>query len=872
MRRWPTSQGGSLCGLCASSWARPSSHPDHTGGDEPVGLSGDLDVADLDRAVRRARNGGSSSSATSRRRPARATRSRGLRRGNSTPPGHGAAGSGSRSRRRTRQRTPTGRVRGGGGSRHGLSVPDRPDRRHQGGSLNPYRGVGCCDRCPSNTASPTVGREPELERLDAALEGLAAGTPACVTVEGEPGIGKTHVCSRALRARAEDRGFLVLSGSATEFERDLPFSVWVDALDAYVASQELGLEADVERRAGRRAGRDHPVSSATRPTAQRTSVADERYRAHRAVRGLLELLARERPLVLVLDDLHWGDEASIELLAALLRREPDAPVLLALGFRPGQAPAGLVRRSPSLRPGGSRLSHSARPRQRSCSVTSSLPLPPRSIVTGGGNPFYLEELRRAREDGRLAAALDSGDGRCCRRRACARRRRGITRRGARIVPADELALLGPRPSRASRSSPTSRRRSPSSRVATGLARSTRCSRSTSCARRRCRAASCSATHSCDGRSTKPRRPVGGSRPTRERPRRWPRRGAAAAERAHHIEQYATQGDEEAVSVMLEAGAGAAARAPAAAARWFEAALRLLPVPDERQVDVRVALASSLRSLGELERCDATLLDAIALLPADAVARRVELTAQCAAVEHWLGRHDEAHRRLYAGLGGPSRQGDPRGCRARDRARRRRPVRAGLRAGSRDGSAGARDGRGRRRSGAHGALRRLSCAWRRPWPDQSTRQREHRREAVSVIDRLSDEELAPRLEALYHLAWAETYLEFYDDAIAHAERGVAIARAFGEGQLLVPLMLAKNFPFEMQGRLRDAIELCEPFWRPPACRPARTSSTALSSSSAGRCTTQATSRVRSQPTRRARASTRGWPGQRSRTAAAGRAGG
>ncbi len=85
---------------------------------------------------------------------------------------------------------------------------------------------------------------------------------------------------------------------------------------------------------------------------------------------------------------------------------------------------------------------------------------------------------------------------------------------------------------------------------------------------------------------------------------------------------------------------------------------------------------------------------------------------------------------------------------------------------------------------------------------------HRRDALSVIDRLSDEELAPRLEALYHLAWAETYLEFYDDAIAHAERGVAIARAFGEGQLLVPLMLAKNFPFEMQGRLRDAIELCE----------------------------------------------------------------
>ena len=82
------------------------------------------------------------------------------------------------------------------------------------------------------------------------------------------------------------------------------------------------------------------------------------------------------------------------------------------------------------------------------------------------------------------------------------------------------------------------------------------------------------------------------------------------------------------------------------------------------------------------------------------------------------------------------------------------------------------------------------------------------EARAEVDALSDAELAPRLEALYHLAWAETYLEHYEDAVAHAERGIAIARAFGQGRLLVPLSLARNFPFEMQGRLRDAIELCE----------------------------------------------------------------
>ena len=124
------------------------------------------------------------------------------------------------------------------------------------------------------------------------------------------------------------------------------------------------------------------------------------------------------------------------------------------------------------------------------------------------------------------------------------------------------------------------------------------------------------------------------------------RGASAAERAHHVEQSAAQGDQEAIEILLAAGREAAGRAPAAAARWFEAALRLLPSSDtERQVEVRVAFASALRSIGELDRCREVLLEAIDMLEPESVARRVELTALCAAVEHWQGRHDEAHRRL-----------------------------------------------------------------------------------------------------------------------------------------------------------------------------------------------------------------------------------
>jgi signal transduction histidine kinase len=65
-----------------------------------------------------------------------------------------------------------------------------------------------------------------------------------------------------------------------------------------------------------------------------------------------------------------------------------------------------------------------------------------------------------------------------------------------------------------------------------------------------------------------------------------------------------------------------------------------------------------------------------------------------------------------------------------------------------------------------------------------------------------------LETLYYLGWAENYLEHYDAAADHADRGIAIARATGEGRLLVPIGLIKGYTFEMQGRVADAIELCE----------------------------------------------------------------
>ena len=75
--------------------------------------------------------------------------------------------------------------------------------------------------------------------------------------------------------------------------------------------------------------------------------AGERYRAHRAIAGLLTGLAGGRGLVLLLDDLHWADDASLDLLLALCRRPPEGGVPLALGYRPQEA----VERLPATHSG-----------------------------------------------------------------------------------------------------------------------------------------------------------------------------------------------------------------------------------------------------------------------------------------------------------------------------------------------------------------------------------------------------------------------------------------------------------------------------------------------------------------------------------------
>src|SRR4051812_33949643 len=189
-------------------------------------------------------------------------------------------------------------------------------------------------------AEHLVGRAEELGSFDHLLAALDRRQPAAIELVGEPGIGKTRLLAE-LSARADSRGQLVLSGSASELERDLPFWLFVDALDEYVRGLDPrrldALDEEVRTELGTVLPSLPALTSRRVPRLQH-----ERYRSHRAIRELLELLAVSKPLVLVLDDVHWADPGSVELLGALLRRPPAGPVLMAVALRPRQTPERLA--------------------------------------------------------------------------------------------------------------------------------------------------------------------------------------------------------------------------------------------------------------------------------------------------------------------------------------------------------------------------------------------------------------------------------------------------------------------------------------------------------------------------------------------------
>ena len=653
--------------------------------------------------------------------------------------------------------------------------------------------------------SALVGRDAELRVFERALEVVGGGRASAVGIVGEPGIGKSRLLDE-LGGRAAERGHVVLAGRAAELERDVPFALWGDALDGHLGEQGAavleGLAAD------ELADLAVALPAVAQIAAVVPAAAVERHRVARGMRGLLSRLAAERPLTLLLDDVQWADPASADVIALLLHRPPEGPVLLALAARSGRAPALEARLETAARHRAGEIMEVG-PLSRDAAEALMLGVGSttrtRLYAESGGNPFYLEELVRAGSaaPGGSRLAGTPGVPRAVMA-ALADEIAGLDEEARLIAQAGAVAGDPFDPVIAAAVAAVEEPvalAAVDSLLAADLVRATEHPR-----RFRFR-------HPLVRRAVYESAGGGWRLAAHARAAEaLAARGATPAERAHHVERAAHAGDLDAIELLARAAEQTVLSAPATAAGWYAAALRLLPSGDEhdpRRLELLLARAEALGSAGTAVEARDALRRVLALLPADAADRRARVAVKLAGLEALWTQEPEAARRLLeaerAALGtvAPAAAAELTLAMATERneygdfnavLELAEQARIGARAaGDRSLEALA----------AAMAADAAQCALRGDDPEAVAAVDRRIAEAGALIDALSDEQIAPRLDMLLTLTITRLFTGDFPGAHAAAERGLALARRTRQGLLTPAFVCVRGFVDQELGRLESA---------------------------------------------------------------------
>jgi DNA-binding SARP family transcriptional activator/tetratricopeptide (TPR) repeat protein len=176
---------------------------------------------------------------------------------------------------------------------------------------------------------PFVGRRDEMERLLETWSRVARGRGACTFVSGEAGIGKSRMAYEFAHA-AEDRGGRVLVGTTSSPEA-VPYEAVADALRSALPLV-VSLKPSIAL-ASVAALVPEINARVALPGVPRLDAESERIRLFESLFRCLADLASARPVLLVLEDLHWAQDASIELLQFVLRRISAVPVMILVTYR-----------------------------------------------------------------------------------------------------------------------------------------------------------------------------------------------------------------------------------------------------------------------------------------------------------------------------------------------------------------------------------------------------------------------------------------------------------------------------------------------------------------------------------------------------------
>jgi DNA-binding NarL/FixJ family response regulator len=322
-----------------------------------------------------------------------------------------------------------------------------PVRVADGGALDPLVGPQCSLSVQlRRSTGAVIGRSAELDAISQELR-EATSRLAAVTLEGEPGIGKTRLLLAAAE-RASQAGFTCVAITADEEIRG-PFLL-ARSLFASSAIRDTaagtGAEAAVKRVVEAISGRDEPGFESMSPDAKLLRAFD--------LAGLaISALATLRPLALLIDDVQWADDDTLRLLRYVVRSDADRPIFLFLTIRPDEFATvteavnfvadmermGLVRR---LRPGRFGTVETGELLKRVLGGPVEAASAAAMHVQSEGVPFIVEELARTHRE---AGTLQQVDGEWRLGRNAARLvpsavRTLIDRRAARLPGATRAAL------------------------------------------------------------------------------------------------------------------------------------------------------------------------------------------------------------------------------------------------------------------------------------------------------------------------------------------------------------------------------------------------------------------------------------------------
>jgi DNA-binding NarL/FixJ family response regulator len=641
---------------------------------------------------------------------------------------------------------------------------------------------------------PLVGRGAALRSFTRTVDAARAGEFQFLAVVGEPGVGKTRLLAE-LAGRTSGHRLTTLWGRAAEFEQIMPFSALVDALDDH-------LESNRARFADRFGAAERRLLASVFPAladgvdapgdADRTGIA--RLLLYRALRGLVDELAGRNGLALLLDDVHWADPGTVEFLDHLVRHPPRGPVLVAVAYRPAQAPPRLAALVAAA--GGNQVTVGPLSADEVAQFLGPGVNGPRRRAlyeASGGNPFYLEALARMhRLDGAELPA------------------------SVRAVLQVELGDLPPASLRAAHAAAVAGDEFGPAMMAVAAEMS--------------EAASLEALDDLVARDIL--RPAGSGRFRFRHPlvrqaayeyaeAGWRHGaharladhlatvGAPATVQAHHVERSSSYGDERAVATLVTAARAVADHAPETCAHWLRTALELMPDEPatlERRLELLMELCRAQGVSGMLAESRDSARELLALLPADQYERRAKAARMCALMERQLDRPHEARALLLDEL---SRMPKARADVAIP-LRMRLVVESLMRVDFRAAQAvldlmpDSGEGWEAGLDVAVAALRPMS-AYAAGRIKDALRTAEV---AAGLIDAVPDSHLAEWLDTMAWLCWADTCLGRYPVALRHFDRSAGIARSTGQAYVLTNLLAGRARTLIALGRLPEALETVE----------------------------------------------------------------